>query len=177
MNSSEYLLKQVDWQWFMTFTWNDTNLGSIYTRENNVDKFLRRYAAHEQVSLSDLPMVTRWERGEMTQRPHCHVLLTGLPNVSRITKGYGFALMAAWYRRYGLARIRPWHAELRSAVGQYFTKGLDRLDKPHVCGSMTSANEYEIVKFNRADRLVFNQALWAHLQSLTGTAFEVSPST
>jgi hypothetical protein len=38
----------------------------------------------------------------------------------------------------------------------------------------STANEYEMSKFHRADRLVLNGALWERLQRLTDTTFDVA---
>jgi hypothetical protein len=177
MNAVEYLLKLVDtWQWFFTLTWCNTEMGSVLKRETDVDEYLRQYSAREQVSLADLPTAIRWERGEKTQRPHCHVLLAGLPNHVKVTRSQGYVLGAIWMRSHGLARVRPWRAALRAEVAAYMGKGLDCLNKPIVSG-FGSANGYELHKFNSADRLVFNPALWERLQLLTGTSGEVARGT
>lgn len=170
MRSHEYLLKLTDWQWFGTLTWRDSKLGTVRSREADVDKFLRRYAAQEQVSLTDLPLAIRWERGGQNERPHCHYLLTGLPNLARINRSVGHMLCAIWYRHCGLARIRPWQVALRSEVARYMINvEPERND--------FDANDYEICRFDRADRVVFNGALWRELQRITDTRFDVLPAT
>src|ERR1700730_15216646 len=119
MKATEYLLKLMCWQWFGTLTWSDARLGSARSRDADVDEFLRQYAAREQDSLTGLPLAVRWERGEQTQRPHCHFLLTGLPDPRSINRGMGYALSAIWNRHQGIARIRPWQLALRARVASY----------------------------------------------------------
>jgi hypothetical protein len=171
MNSTEYLLKLVDWQLFLTLTFSDENVSSVYVRERKVRKFLRALAKRQQVTLADLPTAIRWERGEKTERPHCHVLLTGLPKPPTIS--LCFILMKHWEKRGGIARVRLWEASLREEAAAYLTKGMDG-EKP-VIGEYSSGNEYEMVKFHSADRLVLNEAVWELIQKKTQTSFEVAP--
>lgn len=172
MTSSEYLLKLATWQWFGTLTWDDRHLGSSRSREADVDEYLRERAAHEQLSLSGLPLAIRWERGEQTHRPHCHFLISGFPP-SSVTPFEGMTWRALWYKRFGLAQVWPWEIALRAKVARYMG-GVEPEDQVRRDGS---AQEYETAKFDRADRLVFNGALWAQLQRVTGTTFDVAPTT
>jgi hypothetical protein len=119
MTSTEYLLKLMVWRWFGTLTWSDSNLGSNRSREADVDEFLRQRAAHEHQSLSEMPLAIRWERGEQTQRPHCHFLLTGFSDPKYVTRNEGRAWAAIWYSSRGLARVRPWVFALRAKVASY----------------------------------------------------------
>ena len=171
MNSTEYLLKLIDWQVFLTLTFSDNNMSSVYARERKVTKFLIALAKRQQVERADLPTAIRWERGESTQRPHCHVLLTGLPKPPTIQ--LCFVLMKDWEKRGGIARVRLWEGALRAQAAAYLTKGMDG-EKPLI-GEYSSGNEYEIVKFHSADRLVLNEAVWTAIQRKTQTRFEVAP--
>ena len=172
MNSTEYLLKLVDWQLFFTLTFSDKNMASVYVRERKVKKFLCALAKRQQVTLADLPTAIRWERGETTQRPHCHVLLTGLPKSPTIA--LCFILMKDWAKRGGHAEVRLWDRGLRPQAAAYLVKGMDG-EKP-VIGEYSSGNEYEMCKFNSADRLILNEAFWRLLQKKTQTSFEVAPT-
>jgi hypothetical protein len=177
MTSVEYLLKLVDWQLFFSLTWRDVYERSVDARVADVDEYLRTYATREQVSLSDLPTVIRWERGEQSERPHCHILLTGFPNPASYRKTKRMALMGIWVRRHGLCKVRRWQSELRAELANYLTVGSEWSERRPPSGRITSGNEYEIVKADRADRLVFNEAFWKLLQRKTETCFEVAPTT
>jgi hypothetical protein len=170
MQAIEYVLKLMTWQWFGSPTWDDAHLGSCRSRVSDLDEFLREEAAREHVCLSDMPLAIRWERGPLTGRPHCHFLWSGFPNSQRITRTQGYRMRARWVERFGLAEFRPWELSLRDRVASYMGKGEpERQD--------TSGNEHELCKFDAADRLVFNDALWAKLQRITGTSFDVAPTT
>lgn len=169
MQAIEYVLKLMTWQWFGSCTWDDSHLGSCRSRVSDLDEFLREEAARKHVCLSDMPLAIRWERGPQTGRPHCHFLVTGFPTQT-VTRRQGRRMAFRWMERFGLAEVRPWELSLRDRVASYMGKGQpERQD--------SSGNEYELRKFDGADRLVFNEALWARLQRITGTSFDVAPTT
>ena len=53
-------------------------------------------------------------------------------------------------------------------------KGMDG-EKP-VIGEYSSGNEYEMCRFNSADRLILNEPFWKVLQKKTQASFEVAPT-
>jgi hypothetical protein len=151
-------------------TWRDSDLGSVRKRQADLDEFLRQRAAHEHRSLSAMPLVIRWERGQQTERPHCHFLLSGFP-AKRVTKNESHTWNALWYHGHGLARVRPWEPALRAGVARYMLPGVET----EVC--INGANEYEVCRFDSADSLVINDAAWERWQSLRGVTFDVARCT
>jgi hypothetical protein len=176
VNAIESLLKLLDWQLFVTLTWSDANMQGVEGRAKRVQGFLNELSKRRRCLPCDLPTVIRWERGESGDRPHCHLLITGFPSVPKPTRDFCFRMQHWWFMRNGLARVRLWHAELRSEAASYLGKRLDGSDS-YVTGRFSSGNEYEVAKFDHADRLVFNKALWRTLQRKTGTSFVVAPTT
>jgi hypothetical protein len=81
--------------------------------------------------------VTRWERGEVGDRPHCHLLITSLPkNVVHLTTC--FRLMSAW--KHGISQVRLYEPSRNGEA--YMTKG--KFSYSWAQG----ANAYELKKFN-----------------------------
>ena len=173
MTAIEYLLTLADWQLFGSLTWSDSQLGSVRKRQSNVDEFLRERCTRVGFCLSDLPLVIRWERGEQTERPHCHFLLSGLPETS-LTRNECYTWNALWFRKYGLARVRLYDPALRAEVAEYMTPP----DPEWVRQSdIHQANRYERHKFDLCDSLTVNDAAWSRWQRLTGTSFNVARCT
>jgi len=176
MQSVEYLLKlRGGWQWFGTLTWRPGSLATAAKREKHVDEFLRRWAATLHGSLNAMPLAIRWELGDIGERrPHCHFLIDGFPPGS-VTRNRGYKMNHLWFIKYGLARIRPFQSSQRGKCLSYITKGIRPEDDTD--WRRGSANEFEIASFDKADRVIFNGALWADLQAITRTSFVVARST
>jgi len=174
MNAIEYHLKLRSWQWFGTLTFSDERYGTQRSRESRTDKFLRGWASTEHLSLTAMPCVIRWETGGIGGRSHCHFLLDGFHPRS-VTKSNGHRKNAYWFKRNGIARIRPWEASQREQCANYLTAGLERDGGDD--WNRTVANEYEIGRFDDSDKLIINEALWKDLQKITGTSFDVALST
>lgn len=139
-------------------------LGSVSSREKNLWEFLRgltdEYSDH---NLSRVPVALRWERGEIGDRPHAHALIAGFYDTC-ISKRWMYATQEKWNRLYGKAgcRIRPYrsfHGNDRSP--EYLVKMRER-DKQ---------NAYEVSKFDKADRLVINDAAWRIMLQESGQPY------
>jgi len=174
MNAIEYHLKLRNWQWFGTLTFSDDRYGTQRSRESRTDKFLRSWASTEHLSLTEMPCVIRWETGGIGGRSHCHFLIDGFHPRS-VTKSNGHRKNAYWFKRNGIARIRPWDASQREQCAAYLTDGIEHEDSD--CWVRRGANDYESARFDHADKLILNGALWRDLQRITGTSFDVAPST
>lgn len=166
------MLKLVDWEVFMTLTFKDP-LPSTTKRERLVGAFLQDVAKWEQTTLSSLPMCIRWESGESNGRPHCHVLLAGFPNRSRLVPRWCIVRAKQWYRRGGLAKIKLWipGASKGAADVAYVVKGAASFG---VQGRYCNGADYELAKTSLADRVIFSAALWDVVQRKTHQHFNVA---
>jgi hypothetical protein len=160
-SATEYQLKFIHWSFFGTLTWSGAQLGSVQSRETQVWEFLREWAAMLSVKLLALPIVIRWERGEIGDRPHCHFLMKA---PDRVNIGMCFFQMHRWNERYGFAKIRLYHPLIDWA--RYTVKGLESASRD---GS--NANKYELGKFDQADRLDINPAAWLAMSRAAGVKF------
>jgi len=150
---TEYQLKLVRWDFFGTLTWSGSKLGSVRSREAEVWGFFRDWAESEKVKLFNLPIVVRWERGEIGDRPHAHFLLK---QVAPARLSACFYRMHQWSTvfGFGFARIRLYHGWGSEHLAAYTLK-----DEQDSC-ARSNANRYEIRKFDHADRLCINDAAW-----------------
>jgi hypothetical protein len=116
------------------------------------------------VKLYDTPVVLRWERGEIGDRPHAHFLLAGTHEAK---------LAACFYRMhdwnviqgYGFARIRLYNPNIDWT--DYTIKGLDA----HRANEASNANRYELGKFDYSDRLCINDAAWRLMCKAAGVPY------
>ena len=78
MNAEKYLLDDVGWQFFSTFSFK-----SLKVREAVWIKMfftvMREQADNFGIHFFDLMWALRYELGEQTGRPHFHALIAGLP--------------------------------------------------------------------------------------------------
>jgi hypothetical protein len=168
----EYLLKLVDWQVFMTLTYRDP-LPSTTKRERLAEQFLQDVAKWERTTLSSLPSCIRWETGESTGRPHCHVLLAGFPDRSRLTPRWCIVRAKQWYRRGGLAKVKLWvpGATKGGSDVAYVTKNSPVWG---IGASFCNGADYELAKTARADRIILSDSLWQVVQRKTRSQFAVA---
>lgn len=163
MTATEYLLKLVDWQFFATFTWSEANLGSCRRREQQVWEFLRGVAQrHGGKRLAQLPIALRWEKGEHGDRPHAHALLGGLPG-EKVNKAFCYMIAGSWGKDYGFGRWRTYDYHQQAETAETYLQKMR--------GSVSQANQYEVGKFDRADRLIINEAAWRQMCKAQGTAY------
>ena len=156
MTATEYQLSLVDWQFFGTATWRSSTLGSCRSRENDLWGFLKEFfSLKSDLEFFQIPIVVRWERGEIGERPHAHYLVAGiLPYFVNISTC--FRANNEWNKSYGHGKVRLFdsyrtHSRVLAA---YTTKTRSR-----------DENTYEIGKFDHADRLVVNDAAWRRMLS------------
>jgi hypothetical protein len=116
--------------------------------------------------LEQLAFVIRWERGEISGLPHCHILISRCPQGS-INPSTCFAMKNTW--KHGLADVRLFNPYLGDGC-KYISKG--RFSTAADC---ESANTYELRKFNRADWLYISPGAWAAMRQARTVAMGMSP--
>jgi hypothetical protein len=135
------ILKLVEyWQFFLTLTF--VNLGNVRGRINRVRTWLRWVARQGNTHPNYLVYVIRWERGEIGDRPHCHMFLGGMKDVKNYIS-MAHILEHDWRKHHGLAAVRPFE---RSRIGNganYLAGFRNDWD--------WDKNLYEIRKFGRVD--------------------------
>lgn len=169
MNSTEYLLKLIPWQFFGTLTWR-SDRKSVESRAKNVDEFLRKWAAREQQRYTtELPAFIRWERGAIGDRLHCHFLLTGFRNPKAVSLDRCFRQKAIWTRHRGLCRIRLFAPSCLDRVCSYLNGNES---------TVSQGNNYEMRKSHFSERHCFNAAAWSYMQRVAGVEpFEAAHTT
>jgi hypothetical protein len=150
MTATEYQLKLVDWQFFATCTWSASALGTAPSRETEQWNWLRDWAIREGCRLAQLPIALRWEKGENGDRPHSHLLISGFPpNAVSIRRCFRQARI--WLSKYGLCNVRVYDPKIPGNVYTYVSK---------MRAKYSAMNQYEICKYDRADRLIINDSAW-----------------
>jgi hypothetical protein len=163
---TEYMLKLVDWQFFGTFTWCEGKLGGCLSREKAFWEYLRYvYQEYGQIKLMRAPVAVRWERGELGDRPHAHALLAGFP-AERLNITFCFMLGNIWKQGWGSVRL--YDTKKPENIESYITK---------LRAKTSRANDYEIRKFDYADRLVINDAAWSRMLSRAGERYAPAART
>jgi hypothetical protein len=153
----EWQLKLIPWDFFATLTWDEIEATTVSSRRHHVNAWLDRWAAHIcTLKSSHIAWVTRWERGELGDRPHCHLLISRVPR-RHISITTAFRMSGMWMHKYpcecndgsteicgrGIARVRLYDP---SAGGvSYMLKG--KFGSEWAQG----ANVYELKKFNSVD--------------------------
>jgi hypothetical protein len=160
-SATEFHLSLVAWEFFGSLTWSAKTLGGCKSREQQVWSFFRWWANSLEIPLVKLPIVLRWERGEIGERPHAHFLLTG---TGRVNIGECFYRMSEWGEAYGHAKVRLYHEGHK--LSGYTVKDLDCPRE-----SWSHANVYELRKFDYADRVCINDAAWRLMLSAVGADY------
>ncbi len=152
----EWQLKLIRWDFFATLTWEDIESTTVRKRQNHVNYWIDRWAAHMcGLKSRHIAWATRWERGEVGDRPHCHLLMSRIP-VRFINLTTCFRLMHMWSHRHpcvcegkqdmcghGIARVRLYDPAAGGIA--YMTKGRFGVEWTQ------GANAYELKKFNSQD--------------------------
>jgi hypothetical protein len=154
----EWQLKLIRWDFFATLTWDEVEKTGVCMRRNHVNAWLNRWAIHIcGLNLRHIAWATRWERGEIGDRPHCHLLISRVPR-RLISINTAHWMKSMWQHKHpcvcengaiqtcshGLARVRLYDPS-RGGV-EYMCKG-----KVGGNWSYSSANAYELKKFNSVD--------------------------
>jgi hypothetical protein len=160
LNGWQYQLALVHWQFFGTATWRASQLGSYRSREVDLWNFLgdfTRFRAYD--NLAALPIVVRWEKGELGDRPHAHFVLGGLIE-DFVNKTSCFVGMHRWHQQSGQMRLRlmsgSHHGIPKNSVS-YLLKN-----------AALGGDCYEIDKFDRADRVCLTPGAWERMCQATG---------
>jgi hypothetical protein len=160
MTATEYQLRLIDWQMFVTVTWSSKTLGSCRSREMQLWQFFREWCKCMDMKLYDLQVVVRWERGEFGDRPHAHCLIAGLPE-NKVHINECFRQMQRWNDYYGIARFRLFREHSNRAgacLASYIRKPSRAKD----------GNTYEMSKFDQADRMTINESAWNRMLAVSG---------
>jgi hypothetical protein len=169
--ATEFELRLVRWQFFGTFTWSASQLGSCQKRENDFWSFMRDWTELNSVKLVSLPIALRWERGDIGERPHAHALIAGM---TKVTINEGFKWSRLWNHqrscrggkckgcKYGFAKIRLFDPFEETNPYSYIEKHANKISRN---------NKYEVGKFDYADRLVITDAAWRIMLASVGAEY------
>lgn len=163
-SATEYQLKLIRWQFFLTCTWNSSTLGTVGSRETQLSAYLDKWATREGCQLAQLPFAIRWERGESGDRPHGHVLLGGLPARSA-SRNTVYRQWRLWFNAYGLCACRLYDPATGGGTAALYMSKMRAI--------ASTRNVYELRKTDKADRLVINEKAWRMMCLATGA--ECSP--
>lgn len=159
MDAMTATLALVEWQVFGTCTWRPSLLGSAKSREDRLWSFLKEVTEDKRSGkFYDMPVVVRWEKGELGGQPHAHFLLGGLGGV---TLDWCYKIAAIWNQRCGLSRVRFFGDGSGENTLSYVTKNLQFVH---------GRDRYELGKFTFADRLCVNDAAWSLMCHRSGVA-------
>ncbi len=155
--SLEWQLKLIRWDFFATLTWDEIELTTPASRRNNVNHWMDCWAAHIcGLKSKHIAWVVRFERGELGDRPHCHLLISRVP-VRHINLGNCFRMRHMWQHlkvctcgnkvtgicHRGIAQVRLYDPAAGGC--KYMTKGRFGVEWAQ------GANAYELRKFNSQD--------------------------
>jgi hypothetical protein len=156
-SSLEWQLKLIRWDFFATLTWDDIESTTVSSRRNQVARWMDKWCARVcGLKSQHIAWVTRWERGELGDRPHCHLLISRVP-IRHISLTTCFRLKGMWEHKYpcacenghteccgiGIAQVRLY--DPRAGGESYMAKG--KFTSEWAQG----ANAYELRKFNSND--------------------------
>lgn len=170
-----YWLSLIEWDLFATLTFRNP-LPNEHRRWGLAWLHMRRVSEILGTPYSKLLIALRSEHGEQNDRPHFHYLLGGLRAGSNL-QTIAFQACYDWHKANGgHAVIRPYDQSLAGADYIEKTLGGGDLDAL-ISGSVTAtawyarqdkraANQYEVCKFNVADRLELSRSVWKKLNFL-----------
>lgn len=144
-----FSLALLDWDIFATLTFK--NLSTECKRWQQAWSHLQDAGKSLAVPYSELLIALRSEHGEQGGRPHFHYLLGGTGAKSNLS--LAFRLRYWWHQRTGGgAEVRAYDWQLA---------GADYIEK-----CLSGANEYELKKFNSADRLEVSDSVFRRIQRM-----------
>jgi hypothetical protein len=154
------ILKLVEyWQFFITPTWKA--LGTKSGRIQTLNNWLRWVAHQGNTTKRYLIYVVRWELGEIGGRPHCHLFVGGMKDVTNFIS-MAWILQADWRKRHGHCDVRVFDRGhlLRAAnyVGgdsPWWRKNdLEWGKNRYEIGKFGSAGDYNVHFSRRADEVL-----------------------
>ncbi len=151
------------WQFFVSLTW--ASVGTKWKRRHQVKNWLRNWAARHGICESRLPYIIRWELGEIGDRPHCHLLVGGLP----LTKDYvQECYRAEHFWKAGISDIRLFNPA-RAIGNAAYLSGMTGKKRKLSQQWASGANAYEIKKFGRVgeDSIYVSRQAWELMLQLT----------
>ena len=181
--SLEWQLKLIRWDFFATLTWEDVEHTTPHSRRNHVSRWLEGWAAQIcGLKLNRIAWATRWERGEIGDRPHCHLLISRVP-VRFINLTMCFQLTDRWIHKKHCTCLRKWEQHCNHGLAQvrlydptaggeaYMTKG--KFTREWAQG----ANSYELKKFSShdLDALYISPRAWQEMVEARTVARRMSP--
>ncbi len=156
MNPEKHSLEIVPWQFFCTFTFKTLKVTETVWLKMYF-AMMRDQAKNFGVHFLKILWVLRKEKGELSDRPHFHALIAGLPT-SASSEATCFSYMKIWERHAGgQARVRLYDSTLAGV--EYVLKGAD--DALINAG----ANWYELGKFGTRCDVMLSMSLIRHMQN------------
>src|SRR6266403_6282993 len=112
------------WQFFISPTF--ITLGTHFGRVHRVENWLRRIAAkYGHTTKRELVYVTRWERGEIGGRPHPHLFLGGMRNVTNFIS-MSWILIHDWRKQHeSRITVRPFERSSLNRSANYLGGDVD----------------------------------------------------
>lgn len=156
MNPEKHLLENIGWQFFVTLTFKSLKVNEAVWLKMWF-AMIREQADNFWIHFSDVMWALRFEKGEMTGRPHFHALITGLP-ASAVNVATCFSFMRIWENfKGGQARVRVYDSTLDGV--RYVLKGVDEVYMN------SGANWYELGKFGNRCDVMLSMSLIRHMQN------------
>jgi hypothetical protein len=156
MNPEKHLLENIKWQFFCTFTFRTLKVSEAVWLKMYF-AMMREQADNFGVHFLKILWVLRKEKGEMTQRPHFHALIAGLPNTA-VNEATCFSYMKIWERiGGGISRVRVFDSTLAGV--EYVLKGVDE------AFSNAGANWYELRKFGERCDVMLSLSSIRHMEN------------
>ncbi len=152
----QFQLNLVPWQVFFHLSFRALT-PSVNARVARVKRLVRAIAGYYKVCEDDLAYVVRLENGEITGRPHAHMLLSRLPRSGGSTSSC-MVYKNWWNKIAGNAVVKPFRPDLAGVA--YLTDGLS---------DYNAGNQYEMRKFGSADAIVVSPM--ARMEMLRARAF------
>jgi hypothetical protein len=152
----QFQLNLVPWQVFFHLSFRQL-MPSMKGRMDHTKRLVRKIATNYLICEDDLAFVVRFEDGDRTGRPHCHMLMSRLPMKGASTRSC-FVYKNWWDKIAGNAVVNPFRPDLAGVA--YIAEGLtDR----------NPGNQYEMSKFGRADAVFVSPM--ARMEMLRARAF------
>ncbi len=192
ISSLEWQLRLISWDLFVTLTWDDVENTTPRERINQVNRWIKYCSERIFAKRADqLSVATRYERGEVGDRPHCHLLISRVP-VRRINLTTCFRMRHYWEHTQphtgactctdtntsdpkfaicgrGIAQVRLY--EPTAGGERYMTKGKFSAEWAQ------GANAYELKKFDGdlVDALMINEMAMREMFTARNSGKRMTP--